>query len=122
MNLRPQETATDDWLDDLLARGAEVLPADDGFSTQVARRIDAVARAAGAAEPAPCIAPTAALSRLPALQQRERRRQSWTAAGVLMAAAIGILTLWAQPGSTSGAALVLASIGLLWLLLRDPQF
>jgi hypothetical protein len=121
MNPVPDHNAAA-WLDDLLSRGVASPPADDGFSAKVMERIDTVARSAAAAAPAPCISPAAALRRLPAVQQRERRRQSWTTAGVLAAAAIGMLTTWAQPGLASSAALVLTSMGLLWLLLRDPQF
>lgn len=110
------------WVDDLLARGAAPPLDDDGFSTHVMQRVDAVSRTAPAAEPAVCIPPAVALGRLPAVQQRERRRQSWTTAGVLAAAAIGIVIALAQPGSAHSVALVLTSIGLLWLLMRDPQF
>ena len=117
----------DAWLDDLLVRSREPSPPDDGFSAAVMRRIDAgagvgAALPAAPAEPAPCISPSAALGRLPAVQRRERRRQSWTTGGVLAAAGIGMLTIWAQPGSAGAAALVVTSVGLMWLLLRDPQF
>ena len=110
------------WLDDLLARSAEPSPADDGFSEKVRQRIDAVASAAATAEPAACLSPATALRRLPAVQQRERRRQAWTTAGVLAAAAIGMLITWTQPGPASSSALAVTSMGLIWLLLRDPQF
>ena len=121
MNPVPDDEAVA-WLDDLLARSRDPSPADDGFSEKVMQRVDTAARSAAAAEPAPCIAPATALRLLPDVQQRERRRQAWTTAGVLAAAAIGLLTTWTQPGPASTAALVLTSMGLLWLLLRDPQF
>jgi hypothetical protein len=118
MNPNPND---DTWLDALLARGAETVR-DDGFSARVVQRVEAVATAAAAAAPAACVAPAAALDRLAATAQRERRRQFWNTAGVLAAAGIGLITWWAQPQPGAAIALVLASAALPWLLLRDPRF
>lgn len=111
----------DVWLDGLLVQGAEPIR-DDGFSTRVMQRVDALATAAAVAAPAVCVPPIAALKRLSAATRREQRRQFWNTAGVLAAAGIGLLTLWAQPQPSTAIALALASAALPWLLMRDPHF
>ena len=118
MNPNPHN---DVWLDALLAQGAEPVR-DDGFSACVMQRVDALAAAAAVAAPAACLPPAAALQRLSLAMRRDRRRQFWNTAGVLAATAIGLLTLWAQPQPSTAIALVLASVALPWLLLRDPRF
>ena len=113
------------WLDALLERSAAPSPPDDDFSAGVMQRIDTLATAAAAAvavSPAHCVAPAAALNRLSAATRRERRWQACTAAGVIAAAGIGLITLWAQPAPATALALMLASAALPLLLLRDPRF
>ena len=120
--MKPNSDLTDDaWLDEWLVQRAEPVP-DDGFSVRVMQRVDALAVAAPAASPAPCVPPDTALGRLSAMTRRQQRRQFWNTAGVVAAAAVGLLTLWAQPAPITAIALVLASTALPWLLLRDPQF
>ena len=115
----------DAWLDTLLARNAEPPPPDGDFSVRVMRRVDTLAAAATAAVAVPpggCVAPAAAMQRLRDATRRERHWQRWTMAGVVAAAGVGLLTLWAQPAHATSLALVLASAALPWLLLRDPRF
>jgi hypothetical protein len=123
MNIAPHDDREHAWLDDLLtADAAGCTVDDDGFSARVMQRLDAFAPAAARAASAPCIAPASALDRLGVITRQERQRDRWQVVAATAAAAIGLVTWWAQPVLETLIALVIVATAWPWLLMRDPRF